>query len=62
LINFFQVVPAHLAFVLLNDGHGEQAIPGGMSSGGAHSLFASVVEKAGGDPVSGWFSYQIDLL
>lgn len=48
--------------MLLNDGHGEQAIPGGMSSGGAHSLFASVVEKAGGDPVSGWFSYQIDLL
>ncbi|OBZ79717.1 hypothetical protein A0H81_01115 [Grifola frondosa] len=43
-----QVHPAHIAFVLLNEGAGEQA------AGSIHnqpvSLFASVIEKAGGDP------------
>lgn len=48
-----QVHPAHLAFVLLNEGASASAMPGGPQpqSGGA-SLFASVVSRAGGDPVS----------
>ncbi|PSS37755.1 hypothetical protein PHLCEN_2v448 [Hermanssonia centrifuga] len=37
-----QVHPAHIAFAFLNEGAGE-----GSS---AHSLFTSVIEKAGGDP------------
>lgn len=37
------VQPIHLAFALLNEGAGESSKP---------SLFASVVDKAGGDPVS----------
>ncbi|KAI0365266.1 hypothetical protein BV20DRAFT_973459 [Pilatotrama ljubarskyi] len=41
-----QVHPAHIAFVLLNEGQGEGA------PAGSHSLFTSVIEKAGGDPVA----------
>ncbi|KII94395.1 hypothetical protein PLICRDRAFT_675583 [Plicaturopsis crispa FD-325 SS-3] len=47
-----QVHPAHLAFVLLNEGAGDQPVPGGISSSNASgtSLFSSVIQKAGGDP------------
>lgn len=38
-----QVHPAHIAFALLNEGAGTQ---------GSHSLFTSVIQKAGGDPVA----------
>ncbi|OJT15823.1 Heat shock protein 104 [Trametes pubescens] len=41
-----QVHPAHIAFVLLNEAQGEGA------ASGAHSLFTSVIEKAGGDPLA----------
>ncbi|GJE86129.1 ATP-dependent chaperone ClpB [Phanerochaete sordida] len=37
-----QVHPAHIAFALLNEGAGAQP--------GTHSLFNSVIQKAGGDP------------
>ncbi|KAL5518951.1 hypothetical protein ACEPAH_634 [Sanghuangporus vaninii] len=37
-----QVYPAHLAFVILNEGAGEE--------NPKHSLFASVIQKAGGEP------------
>lgn len=47
-----QVHPAHLAFALLNEGAGDQAVPGGLNSASGASLFASVIQKAGGDPVS----------
>ncbi|KAI0778205.1 P-loop containing nucleoside triphosphate hydrolase protein [Trametes elegans] len=43
-----QVHPAHIAFVLLNEGPGE----GGAPASGSHSLFASVIDKAGGDSVA----------
>jgi ATP-dependent Clp protease ATP-binding subunit ClpB len=43
-----QVQPVHLAFTLLNEGSGDQG------SSGA-SLFSSVIQKAGGDPVSSSF-------
>jgi ATP-dependent chaperone ClpB len=48
-----QVHPAHLAFVLLNEGPSQSPMPGGPQpqSGGA-PLFASVVSRAGGDPVA----------
>lgn len=38
-----QAHPVHLAFVLLNEGAGDD--------NQKHSLFASVVQKAGGEPV-----------
>ncbi|KAH9849740.1 P-loop containing nucleoside triphosphate hydrolase protein [Lenzites betulinus] len=41
-----QVHPAHLAFILLNEGQGEGA------PSGSHSLFTSVIDKAGGDPTA----------
>ncbi|KAN0124757.1 P-loop containing nucleoside triphosphate hydrolase protein [Russula decolorans] len=43
-----QVHPAHIAFVLLNEGAGDEPAPGSTS----HTqipLFASVIQKAGGD-------------
>lgn len=43
-----QVQPAHLAFVLLNEGAGEAA----QSAQNQHSLFSSIIQKAGGEPVS----------
>ncbi|KAF9231706.1 P-loop containing nucleoside triphosphate hydrolase protein [Melanogaster broomeanus] len=46
-----QVHPAHLAFVLLNEGQADGAIPGGLQSSSSHSLFSSVIQRAGGDPV-----------
>lgn len=42
-----QVAPAHIAFVLINEGHGD-SMPGGPSS--QQSLFGSVASRAGGDP------------
>lgn len=45
------VYPAHLAFVLLNEGAGDTAAPGGVSHAQT-PLFASVIQKAGGDVVS----------
>ncbi|KAH9950351.1 P-loop containing nucleoside triphosphate hydrolase protein [Amylocystis lapponica] len=46
-----QVHPAHLAFVLLNEGAGDPSLPGGLSNGQhtSNSLFSSVIQKAGGD-------------
>ena len=46
-----QVQPVHLAFVLLNEGAGEAA-PGANNRQSQHSLFSSVIQKAGGEPVS----------
>ncbi|KAF5314034.1 hypothetical protein D9611_006804 [Ephemerocybe angulata] len=45
-----QIFPAHLAFVLINEGQGNAAIPGGPPS--TQSLFSSAVSRAGGDPVA----------
>ncbi|KAF9229277.1 P-loop containing nucleoside triphosphate hydrolase protein [Gyrodon lividus] len=45
-----QVHPAHLAFVLLNEGEADGAIPAGVQASNSHSLFASVIQRAGGDP------------
>ncbi|KAI9063082.1 hypothetical protein FKP32DRAFT_1758622 [Trametes sanguinea] len=42
-----QVHPAHIGFVLLNEGAGD-----GAPASTTHSLFQSVIEKAGGDPVT----------
>jgi len=44
-----QVQPVHIAFVFINEGSGDQPIPGGSSG---TPLFTSVIQKAGGDPVS----------
>jgi len=46
-----QVHPAHIAFVLLNEGAGE-TLPrsGGVKGSGGRPLFQSIIEKAGGDP------------
>ena len=43
--------PAHIGFVLLNEGAGDEAAPGGISQAQI-PLFASVIQKAGGDVVS----------
>ena len=50
----FPVYPVHLAFVLLNGGtsDSEPSVPGGPTSNASPGLFASVVARAGGDPVS----------
>ncbi|KAF5312437.1 hypothetical protein D9619_003271 [Psilocybe cf. subviscida] len=48
-----QVAPAHLAFVLLNESGGEPSMPGGPpAQSSSPPLFASVVSRAGGDPVA----------
>lgn len=52
------VYPAHLAFVLLNEGAGETTAPGGVSHAPT-PLFASVIQKAGGDVVS--LSYSLSV-
>lgn len=47
----YAVYPAHIAFVLLNEGAGDEPAPGST----LHTqipLFASVIQKAGGDVVS----------
>jgi hypothetical protein len=44
------VHPAHIAAALLNEGTGG-SVPGGLSSNEKGSLFSSVIQKAGGDPV-----------
>ena len=50
----FPVYPVHIAFVLLNGGtlDSEPSMPGGPTSNTSPGLFASVVARAGGDPVS----------
>jgi ATP-dependent Clp protease ATP-binding subunit ClpB len=45
------VYPAHLGFVLLNEGAGDEPASGSTSRTGI-PLFASVIQKAGGDVVS----------
>lgn len=45
-----QVHPAHIAAALLNEGAGDD-LPTSLSNVGASSLFSSVIQKAGGDPV-----------
>jgi len=47
----YAVYPAHLGFVLLNENAGDEPVPGG-SSHAQIPLFASVIQKAGGDVVS----------
>ncbi|KAF8642257.1 hypothetical protein AX16_009532 [Volvariella volvacea WC 439] len=47
-----QVHPVHLAFILLNEGASDSAIPGAVSSSGNASLFTSVIHRAGGDPTA----------
>ncbi|KAI0052894.1 hypothetical protein FA95DRAFT_1601578 [Auriscalpium vulgare] len=44
-----QVYPAHIAFVLLNEGAGDGTASGGVSNAQI-PLFTSVIQKAGGDP------------
>ncbi|KAI0296195.1 P-loop containing nucleoside triphosphate hydrolase protein [Russula brevipes] len=44
-----QVYPAHLGFVLLNEGAGDEPAPGSISQTHQIPLFASVIQKAGGD-------------
>lgn len=54
------VAPVHLAFVLLNEGVGDRQPPvgsNGSSQGNKNSLFASVIQKVGGDPVSSFLRY-----
>lgn len=52
-IPHYTVYPVHLAFVILNEGAGDE------STGKAqHSLFSSVIQKAGGEPVCIEFSYR----
>lgn len=60
----FPVHPVHLAFVLLNEGtlDSEPSIPGGPTSNASPGLFASVVARAGGDPVSSSYCSSIQLL
>ncbi len=47
----YAVYPAHIAFVLLNEGAGDEPAPGSTSHRQI-PLFASVIQKAGGDAVS----------
>jgi len=52
------VYPAHIGFVLLNEGAGkEESAPGGISQTQI-PLFASVIQKAGGDVVSTYYIYS----
>lgn len=52
------VHPAHLAFVLLNEGASGSTMPGGpQPQAGGTPLFASVVSRAGGDPVPTIFPF-----
>ncbi|KAG2350360.1 double Clp-N motif-containing protein [Suillus weaverae] len=45
-----QLHPAHIAAALLNEGARDDS-PGGLLNNGGSSLFSSVIQKAGGDPV-----------
>lgn len=47
----YAVYPAHIAFVLLNEGAGDESTSGSTSLTQV-PLFASVIQKAGGDVVS----------
>jgi len=44
------VHPAHIAFGLINE-EASDAASGSQLSGGGASLFSSVIQRAGGDPV-----------
>lgn len=55
----FPVYPVHFAFVLLSEGTSEPSMPGGPTSNASPGLFASVVARAGGDPVSTPYSSPI---
>ncbi|KAG6857559.1 hypothetical protein H0H87_000158 [Tephrocybe sp. NHM501043] len=47
-----QVYPAHISFVLINEGSGT-SVPGGIQqSSGPVPLFVSVIQRAGGDPIA----------
>jgi ATP-dependent Clp protease ATP-binding subunit ClpA len=48
ILTLFTVAPLHVAFALLNE-EAAASIPGGVS-GGAASLFASAIQRAGGEP------------
>lgn len=45
------VHPAHIAAALLNEEGTGGSVPGSLSGNGKSSLFSSVIQKAGGDPV-----------
>lgn len=45
-----QLHPAHIAAALLNESAGDDSL-GGLSNHGGSSLFSSVIQRAGGDPV-----------
>jgi hypothetical protein len=49
--HIYEVYPVHLAFVLLNEGAGDGPATGNISQSQI-PLFASVIQKAGGDVVS----------
>ena len=51
-------MPAHIALVLLNENAGDQQPPGGLTQGSKNSLFTSVIQKVGGDPVSSLFRWS----
>ena len=54
------VYPVHLAFVLLNEGAGDEPAPGNTSH--QIPLFASVIQKAGGDVVSTFYFSVVRVL
>lgn len=51
LLIVYTVCPVHIAFVLLNEGSGDEPAPGSTSHTQI-TLFASVIQRAGGDVVS----------
>ena len=55
----FPVYPVHLAFVLLNEGTSEPSMPGGPTSNASPGLFALVIARVGGNPVSTPYSSPI---
>lgn len=50
--SYYLVHPVHLAFVLINEASAEPSVQGGTPQSSNASLFASVISRAGGDPVS----------
>ena len=59
----FLAFPVHIAFALLNAGtsNSEPSMPGGPASNTSPGLFASVIARAGGDPVSTPYSSSIQM-
>jgi hypothetical protein len=51
LIFWFVVHPAHIAYVLINEDSPNGLAAGGQQQAAGTSLFTSVIERVGGDPV-----------